>query len=108
MNLHTTPELDGTERHRLLADEQRRFVIESLQTARGGVDTSLEEIAAHVRRAAQRSDELDDPGRRTLQCRLHHVHLPMLADAGLLEYDPETKAVRLGASWAVTATAETS
>lgn len=99
-------ELDETTQHRLLADEQRRFVIESLQTASGGVDTTLDELTAHLVRAAERSGNEHVDARRDLRCRLHHVHLPMLADLGLLEYDPETKRVRLGSQWEVTATVE--
>lgn len=106
MNLHTISELDETTRNRLLADDQRRFVIESLRTARSGVDTTLDEIASHLDRAAQRAGSEHAESRRDLRCRLHHVHLPMLADAGMLDYDPETKRVCLGATWAVTATPE--
>ena len=106
MNLHTVTELDETTRHRLLADEQRRFVIETLKTARSGVETTLEELATHVESVAQRTGGSEDPDCRSLRCRLHHVHLPMLDDVGLLEYDPKTKQVRLGQSWAVTASAD--
>lgn len=106
MNLHPVSELDETTRYRLLTDEQRRFVIETLQTASGGVDTTLEEIATHLEGTAQWTRDEHADRRRNLRCRLHHVHLPMLADAGLLDYDPETKRVHLGQPWAVTATAE--
>lgn len=34
-------------------------------------------------------------GRRRIASRLHHVHLPLLADAGLVTYDPETGTIRL-------------
>lgn len=104
-NRHAVAELDESTQYRLLADEQRRFVIESLRTARRGVDTTLDELAAHLERAQQRTDGTDAEC-RNLRCRLHHVHLPMLADVGLLDYDAETKRVRLGQSWAVTETAE--
>ncbi|MBX0288415.1 hypothetical protein EGH22_18960 [Halomicroarcula sp. F28] len=107
MNLETVPDIDETTQHRLLADEQRRFVITSLQTARSGVDMTLDEITAHLERAAERTRSEHIGSRRDLRCRLHHVHLPMLADAGLLDYDAEKKRVRLGAPWAVTASAET-
>ncbi len=102
----TTAELDETTQHRLLADGQRRFVIESLRTASGGVETTLDELTDHLVRAAERTDTEHVDGQRDLRCRLHHVHLPMLSDAGLLEYDAEAKRVRLGSEWAVTATVE--
>lgn len=34
-------------------------------------------------------------GRRRIASRLHHVHLPLLEDVGLLAYDPETGRIRL-------------
>ncbi len=107
MNLQTVTDIDETTQHRLLADEQRRFVMRSLQTARSGVDTTLDEITANLERAAERTESDHDASRRNLRCRLHHVHLPMLAEAGLLDYDAETKRIRLEAPWAVTASAET-
>lgn len=108
MNQHTVTELDDKTRYRLLDDEQRRFVIESLQTVRSGVDTTLDDVATHLERTAERTGRKDADPRRTLRCRLHHVHLPMLADAGLLEYDAETKRVRLGGPWSAAGTAESS
>lgn len=104
MNLHNATDIDESTRYRLLADAQRRFVIESLETGTTRVQTSLDELATHLERAAERSDVVD--GWPTLRCRLHHVHLPMLAEAGLLDYDPATKEIQLGGPWAVTATAE--
>ncbi|MFC6758212.1 MULTISPECIES: DUF7344 domain-containing protein [Haloarcula] len=107
MNLQTVSDIDETTQHRLLADEQRRFVIRSLQTARNGVDMTLDEITAHLERAVERTGSEQIGSRRDLRCRLHHVHLPMLAAAGLLDYDAKEKRVSLGAPWAVTAPAET-
>jgi len=106
MNPTNISELDESTRHRLLADEQRRLLVESLKTARGGVETTLDELADYLQRAAQRTGRVEADRRRTLRCRLHHVHLPMLDDADLLDYDPETKRVRLDTQWAVTASAE--
>lgn len=95
MSARLTSELDETTRHRLLADDQRRFVIESL-AAGGAVETTLGELAAELDRVAQRALGVDAAERRNLHCRLHHVHLPMLDDAGVLQYDPRTKRVLLG------------
>ena len=92
MNERYISELDETTRHKLLADDQRRFVIESLQP----VETTLGDLASSLDRVAQRYYDADAPARRNLRCRLHHVHLPMLDDAGLLEYDARTKHVRVG------------
>ncbi|WP_324664623.1 DUF7344 domain-containing protein [Haloarcula sediminis] len=98
---HTVFALEETTRHRLLADEQRRSVIESLLTAGRG-DTTLDAFAARLQRAGH--GQVDS--RQHLRCRLHHVHLPMLADAGLLEYDGETKRISLDGPRALPTPAE--
>ncbi|MDS0284618.1 DUF7344 domain-containing protein [Haloarcula onubensis] len=102
MNRQTVSGLDETTRHRLLADEQRRVIVETLRTASPSGEITLEELAARLVRATARDggEAVDD--RRTLSRRLHHVHLPVLADAGLLEYDAETRQVRFGRARTVT------
>ncbi|WP_262177241.1 DUF7344 domain-containing protein [Haloarcula laminariae] len=90
---HSLSDLDEPTRHRLLADGQRRLVIESLDTATGGVDTTLEDIAVHLEREAERTGDESVGCPAALRCRLHHVHLPMLDDLGLLAYDAATKRV---------------
>lgn len=104
MNRQDNPELDETTRHRLLSDPQRRFVIESLDTA-GRTDTTLGALASDLDRAAQRDDSVAADVRRNLRCRLHHVHLPMLSDAGLVDYDASTKRIRLRGRGAIAAVA---
>jgi len=93
MNLRDTPELDETTRHRLLSDPQRRFVIESL-TIDGRLETTLDALASDLDRVAAHDDSVDAYVRRNLRCRLHHVHLPMLSDAGLVDYDAAAKRLR--------------
>ena len=93
MNLQHTPELDETTRHRLLSDPQRRFVIESLYTG-GRTETTLDAVANDLDRVARRDDSVAQGIRRNLRCRLHHVHLPMLSDAGLVDYDASAKRLR--------------
>jgi len=61
MNLHTASELDETTRHRLLADAQRRFVIESLRTASSSVDTTLQDVSPHLAKIAQRTATVESP-----------------------------------------------
>jgi len=96
MSARPLSHLDETTRHRLLADEQRRFVIELLGTAKGHAGVTHDEFASDIDRVAGGTGEPGGEQRRNVRCRLHHVHLPMLDDAGVVAYDPETKCLRLG------------
>lgn len=78
-----TADLTESEHHRLLANERRRAVLATLDDRAASVD--LDDLAAQV--ATQEGDEADTD---QIKITLHHVHLPKLADAGVIEYDPET------------------
>jgi predicted transcriptional regulator len=76
----------------LLADERRRRVLRTLAEQEGPVDLST--LASAVA-----DSEADDPAGRTPVWRrvylaLSHVHVPMLADAGLVEFDRTATRVR--------------
>jgi len=73
-------DIDEDERHRLLADEERRAVIDVLDDRTGAV--SMSDLADDV---ARESD--GDSDRRNVEIQLHHTHLPMFEDAGLVAYD---------------------
>lgn len=68
----------------LLAHSLRRGALTALET-HGTLDVC--ELATHV---ALAHPELSDD---EVALRLHHVHLPRLADAGAVEYDPGTTLV---------------
>lgn len=75
-------------RHRLLASTQRRLAIDVL--ADRSEPIGVTELAASI---ASRTDETAGGAateERRTAVRLHHCHLPMLDDAGLLDYDPTT------------------
>lgn len=76
--------LTERERHRLLASARRRAVLTVLAGTDGEID--LDELAPAV---AAREEEAGD-GPADVRVTLHHVHLPMLADAGVLDYDHES------------------
>jgi hypothetical protein len=82
---------DETRRHRLLADARRRRVIEVLD-GRHGTLTVAEVAESLAKREA--ADQTADAG-GPLTTTLHHVHLPMLADGGVCEYDPQTRTVEV-------------
>ena len=85
-------ELTPTVAFRILANEQRRFVL-YLLAERGGT-APLDELAALV--SGYGADSSTEQG---LPCvahrRLYHNHLPRLAEHGLVEYDRDDEAVTL-------------
>jgi len=65
-----------------LADGYRREIIAALRD-RG--ESSLHELARSLADASDRTERLERE--------LHHRHLPKLADAGVVEYDPKERAI---------------
>ncbi|MFC3957076.1 DUF7344 domain-containing protein [Halovivax cerinus] len=90
-----TIELPPSDRHDLLASERRRLTIDVLEECQRTVD--LEDIAAAVaaRTGTDAESSAEDATRIAIE--LHHVHLPKLADAGVIEYDPSIRLVTLPA-----------
>lgn len=86
-----TAEPTETERHRLLASERRRAVLDVLTTLATPVDLEVlvESVTAYEARAEAPTDERT--GRVAIS--LHHQHLPMMSEVGVLEYDPSTNRV---------------
>lgn len=76
-----------------LADQRRRSVLELV--LRRSEPMALEELAdrllaaGHVTPTPAGANERD-----RLRCRLYHVDLPTLDDAGIVEFDRERKTVR--------------
>lgn len=83
-------ELTATERHRLLAAERRRLAMDAVANRTAPVE--LADLAADV---ATREDgtDADDGAIDRVAATLHHVHLPKMADAGVVDYDDETNRV---------------
>jgi hypothetical protein len=78
------------ERFALLANRERRHLLYCLRSSPAEVD--LEELAACV--ASCRNPPADPTRTRT---RLHHHHLPRLADAGLVVYDGDAGRIEVTA-----------
>lgn len=82
-----------------LSDQQRRAIVSYLATADGSV--SLRELADHL---ATSDDDTGGPTRsappsKKLLVKLHHVQLPKLDEAGLVEYAPEKRRVAYAGEW---------
>ncbi|MFC4551174.1 MULTISPECIES: DUF7344 domain-containing protein [Halorussus] len=79
-----------------LADSRRRHVLSILLDRPTPLDVETLARAVAAREAvATAADPPDDVVRR-VQVSLHHVHLPKLADTGVVEYDYERGAVAVG------------
>lgn len=76
--------LDDSTKYRVLADERRREVLAILAEENGtvGLDTLVDELVS-------RHEQTD--GTQQVKVSLHHTHLPMMDDAGVVDYEPETK-----------------
>ncbi|UPV73121.1 hypothetical protein M0R89_11235 [Halorussus limi] len=76
----------------LLANHDRRAIISYLRDATRQTATA-DELADHlVERRAARTGER--PGRSHVLSTLHHIHLPKLVDAGVVDYDARRQEVR--------------
>ncbi|MDS0282772.1 hypothetical protein NDI86_11605 [Halomicroarcula sp. S3CR25-11] len=78
-----------SERHKLLSAERRRHVLDVFDAE--SLPIGLDALADGVgeREAADASDIAT-----AVRVTLHHQHLPLLDDLGLVEYDPVARRVR--------------
>ena len=81
-------DLGANERHELLASKRRRLALDILEE-----ETSTVHIETLAGRIAAKEGDADSTPEETVEriaLALHHTHLPKMASAGVLEYDPET------------------
>lgn len=80
---------------RALADARRRHALAALADSEGAL--SLDALANGVVARECDCDEADSSAvvERTVLVALYHTHAPLLAEAGLVEFDPEGKSVAL-------------
>lgn len=81
-------ELSASEWHRLLAVERRRLVLDLLadETTPPDLETIAREMVAHE----SASGTTDEETIEQVKISLHHSHLPVLAELGVIDYDPGT------------------
>ncbi|WP_306059592.1 DUF7344 domain-containing protein [Natronococcus wangiae] len=92
----TTPSLDLV--FDLLSNRRRRYALYYLYEQPDGVAT-VDELTDSVvtfehRTADSETEGAPDVRRETIQTELQHIHLPKLADAGMLEHDQRSDTVR--------------
>ncbi|NHN43471.1 hypothetical protein G9C85_17780 [Halorubellus sp. JP-L1] len=85
-----TVDLTESETHRLLSSERRRAVLDVLATRTDPVD--LSDIARTVA-ARENADEPDAKAIERVAVSLHHVHLPLIAEVGVIDYDGDANRV---------------
>lgn len=86
------PGLSDDDVYRALASTQRRRALYVLLVQE---DTTIAELATVLAgwEATDAGTMRGPADRRRIRTDLHHRHLPVLADAGLVEYDPEEATV---------------
>lgn len=77
-------ELTISDQHRLLTSKHRRRVLDLLADTNTPIE--LENLASKV--SMRGNDAVED----TL-IRLHHVHLPMMSEMNVINYDPDTRII---------------
>lgn len=73
----------------LLAAGERREIVDTLRQQATG-ETTIGDLAEHLAAAGQ----VTENDSKRLSIKLHHAHLPKLADHGLVEFDPDRGSVR--------------
>ncbi|MFD1632341.1 ERAP1-like C-terminal domain-containing protein [Haloplanus ruber] len=86
------PALDTDTLHELLRNPRRRFVLRSLLAEEG---TTLDRLAARLAAWENDTDEPTDAERTRAFTALASVHVPRLAEAGLVVFDRSAKRVSL-------------
>lgn len=83
-----------------LADPRRRQVCRSIARADEPVVT-LDELASTIGSTGEpdAASSAPDWSPHDVRTTLHHVHLPKLDDADVVEYSPEEQSVRTGATF---------
>ena len=75
--------LTRSDQLRLVADEQRRSILEVLAETSTPID--LEELASEIADDEESADQV--------AVVLHHKHLPLMADLRVIEYDRDRKQI---------------
>lgn len=77
----------------VLKNPERRRILQYFE-AESVESVTIEELASHLASAKPDRPAAESRDQRTLEIRLHHVHLPKLADYGVLEFDARSDVIR--------------
>ena len=96
-------ENDPDELFTCLASARRRALVDALASHQTPI--SDEELARQVaaRERGVSADEISTEAVQKIYFSLHHVHLPKLASAGVIEYDVDQNEVTEGSAFETTA-----
>ena len=86
--------LSESDRHRLLASDRRRIGLEVLSEYRSPV--GIEELATEIGKREADSGSVTEDAVERIAVDLHHVHLPLMAELGVVDYDLDSKHVLSG------------
>ena len=75
--------------HRCLADDRRRTILDYLEETDDRT-VRFDDLVDYV---AERETHSPAPDRKNVAASLHHVHLPMLAEHGIFDYDARTNTI---------------
>lgn len=75
----------------VLANEHRRLILSYLAETDNDV-TTFEDLVDHL--LVHEAEAVDDLTDESVAIALHHIHLPKLKEAGLIEYDTQSETVR--------------
>ncbi|ODR80338.1 hypothetical protein BG842_07715 [Haladaptatus sp. W1] len=79
--------------YKLLADHQRRALLQYLRNTEAPMP-----ISALVTALTQRDEHVSPDEPTNTEIAVHHIHLPKLADAGVIEYDQSAQQATYSAS----------
>lgn len=80
--------LTERERHRLLAAERRRTTFEVLSERSAPIE--LDALVAAVAARENGTSPVDEETRKRVTISLHHKHLPLMVDLGVIDYNADT------------------
>lgn len=88
----SAPDPDTNQIFAILSDPRRRVVLQILER-----ESSIElpELATRVARREGGEGEITDIAVQKVRMDLYHCHLPKIADAGFVEYSPDSDTVTL-------------
>jgi hypothetical protein len=86
--------LEESEIHDVLRNDRRRLTLDCLREAEPG-EMSVRQLSEDVATLETGEDPAPRNKRQSVYVSLHQTHLPKLDDLGIVDYDSESKAVRL-------------